>query len=49
MDVRWVMERRESGREDDRESDGWIVPDMMVNRFPNLEDKSGDQNTTHAG
>ena len=49
MDVRWVMERCEPGREDDQESDGLIVSEMMVNRSPNLEEKSGDQNTTHVG
>ena len=43
------MERREPGREDDRESDGLIVPEMLVNRSPNLEEKRGDQNTTHVG
>ena len=48
MDVRWVMERREPGREDDRESDGLIVSEIMENRSSSLEEKSGDYNTTHA-
>ena len=43
------MDRWEPGREDDRKSDGLIVCEVMVNRSPNLEEKSGDHNTTHAG